>query len=258
VTRRSIILVACGVLTVLVGVAVALIGGSDRNNSASASTAPVLVAKEPIAEGAEGTDVTADGLVTVEQVPTSERQLGALTDPSQLDGRTFDAAVASGSQVLTNDLVPQATNATAGPVDVPKGTEAVAVEVPFVPGGAGFAAPGDRVNVFALLDDAGPALTGDPAAAGAGPATVSVLTDVEVLQVSTASGSGSTGTSTSSGSSSTTPKQVTYLLAVPVDRVEALVQAAGFHRLWVSLPADGAVARPGGVAGDGQLVEAGR
>ena len=267
-TRRSIILVACGVLAVLVGLTVAVLGQSDRESAASEVMAPVLVASGPIAVGTEGTD--ASGLVTVQQVAIDERSPGAFTDPTQLVGRTFTTEVGSGQQVVAGALDAPALRETA--IEVPEGTEAVAIEVPFVPGGAGYASPGDAVNVFALIDDIGPDLAdpgADPAAAsGPAPGTVGVLSNVVVLDVSIevaprvaartdAVAATSTTTTTEPGAKTTAPTQVTYLLAVPVGQVADLVQAAGFHRLYVSIPAEGTAARPETVVTDTELVGAG-
>jgi len=192
VTRRSIILVVCGVLTVLVGIAVALLS-SDR--SAPASTASVEV----------------------------------------------DADSGSGSGSETTSGAPVAQAPSASRPDVPEGTEAVAVDASFVAGGAGFAAAGDRVNVFALVDE--------PVKS-----TVAVLSDVQVLEVS--SGAATSGSSSGGSSSGATPKQVTYVLAVPVDEVEGIVQAAGFNRLYITFPSEGDPPRPTSAVGSADAGDA--
>jgi hypothetical protein len=131
-------------------------------------------------------------------------------------------------------------------------------------------------DVFALLDSVDPALLDpaeDPAAADGAPvtATVSVLSNVVVLDVSVevaprvaartdavAATSSTTSTTTASGATAAPPSQVTYLLAVPIADVPDLLQAVGFHRLYVSIPAEGTVARPNASADDAQLVGGGR
>lgn len=267
-TRRSIILVSCGVLAVVVGLAVAVLGQSDRESAASEVTAPVLVASGVIPEGTEGAEAT--GLVTVEQVAVDQRSPGAFTDPTQLVGRTFTTEVGSGEQVVAGDVdAPALRDPT---IEVPEGTEAVAIEVPFVPGGAGYASPGDVVNVFALIDAIDPALVdpgADPATSGSSASgTVGVLANVVVLDVSAevaprvaartdAVAATSTTSTTAPGTKSTAPSTLTYLLAVPIDKVPDLVQAAGFHRLWVSIPAEGTAARPAARTSDAELVGAG-
>jgi hypothetical protein len=174
VTRRSIILVVCGVLTILVGIAVALLS-SDQ--SAPASSPAV-----------------------------------------EADAATGGGADAGASAAAPAD--PAADAPAPNRPEVPEGTEAVAIEAAYVAGGAGFAGAGDEVNVFALVD-------GPPSA------TVAVLSNVTVLEVS-----GTNSGASSGGSSASTPKQVTFVLAVPVDEVEAIVRAAGFNRLYVTVPSE--------------------
>jgi hypothetical protein len=134
------------------------------------------------------------------------------------------------------------------------------------------------VNVFALLDSVDPALVAPEADPGAEPAassaptsaTVSVLTNVVVLDVSVEvaprvaarsdaiAATSSTTTTTPTGAATVAPSQITYLLAVPIADVADLVQAAGFHRLYVSIPAEGTAPRPAAATDDAQLVGAGR
>jgi Flp pilus assembly protein CpaB len=183
VTRRSIILVACGVLTIVVGIAVALLS-SDQSAPANPTTV------EADADADAGTDTKVASGAPVAEAPAASRP------------------------------------------EVPEGTEAVAIDASFVAGGAGFAAAGDQVNVFALVDDSASA--------------VAVLSDVTVLEVSATTGA--SGTSSGSGTP-TTPKQITYVLAVPIDEVETLVRAAGFNRLYVTFPSEGSPPRPTAAVG---------
>ena len=251
--RRYLLILGLGIVVVLLGVGVLVVGtgGSDGGSD----QVDVLVATGPIAPGTDGATAVADGLVEVDTVSSDDREPGALADPAQLDGRTVTTAMAEGDQVLTTalDQAPLRTQT----IEVPDGTEAVAVDVPFTAGGAGYVAPGDRVDVMALLDDGGAV----PGASGS--ATVTVLQDVVVLDVSTevaprvASRSAGSGAATSTTVATASPSQLTYLLAVPTADVERLVQATGFHRLYVSLPADGAATTAPGVVGDAQLAGGG-
>jgi Flp pilus assembly protein CpaB len=111
---------------------------------------------------------------------------------------------------------------------------------------AGVVAPGDLVNVMALV-------AGD----GGGPpiprSTVTVVEGVEVLAVSNRVGSGS-----ASGASATAPPAtLVFVLAVPTDQVTRVVQAAGYHELYLSLPADGAPDRGAATVDDAALVGGG-
>jgi Flp pilus assembly protein CpaB len=70
-------------------------------------------------------------------------------------------------------------------VQVPEGKEAIAVDVPFVAGGAGYLAPGDLVNVYQVI----PSPVQDVAGGGnaqlpySTPRTQLLLTNVKVIDV---------------------------------------------------------------------------
>lgn len=257
-TRRSIILVSCGVVAVLVGLAVAFLGRSDDDSAAASAKVAVVVADAAIEAGTEGTDAAAQGLLVVKEVEAGDVRPGALRDPSQLAGRTFAVSVASGGQVLSSDLnTPALRDAS---IEVPEGTQAVAIEVPFINGAAGYAAPGDAVNVFTLLDPAdGPTVVTELS-------TVDVVSNVVVLDVSqqvaprVASQGGTAGATATptTQAAAANPTQLTYLLAVPTARVTSLVQAAAFHRLYISIPAKGTPPTPAGLISDADLAGGGR
>lgn len=101
---------------------------------------------------------------------------------------------------------------------VPKGKQAVAVEMPGVAGLAGYAQPGDTINIYATIKE------------GAGqnsntkiktPLSKLVLTGVKVLDVR-APAAGTAGTAT-------------YLLALDVFEAEKVIFYAKFESLWVAL-----------------------
>jgi Flp pilus assembly protein CpaB len=138
-------------------------------------------------------------------------------------------------------------------IEVPEGTEAVAIDVPYTAGGAGSILVGDEVNVLALVN----ALAVDLAPPA--PATVMVLERVEVLQTSLG-GSATTAEAenvTVTTRRSAAPSSITYVLAVPVDDVERVVQAAGFHRLYLTLPGADADERSPDPATDADLLGGG-
>ena len=89
---------------------------------------------------------------------------GAIGSLTQLDGATFTQNFAADQQI-TQLGVQLANNRT---FTIPEGFEAVAVQLEFVPGVAGYVSPGDRINLFGTV-------TGTPAEL--------VLTNVEVLDV---------------------------------------------------------------------------
>ena len=98
---------------------------------------------------------------------------------------------------------------------LPKGKQAVAVELPAVAGLAGYARPGDTINVYATIRN------DKPNGKLKVPLVKLVLTGVKVLDVrSPAAGTGGTAT---------------YLLALDVNEAEQVIFFAKYESLWVAL-----------------------
>lgn len=254
--RRPLVLAGCGIFVIIVGVVVLAL---SRDNDARVGEPPpatfrVVVAKQALKPNESGGDLASSGKVEVREVEAAKVAPGALTDLGQLAGRDLKVAIAEGQQVTVAALTRPPLRSSA--VTVPIGTEAVAITTPFTPGGAGYFAPGDRVNVLTMINGNG---NGD-VTAGAG-TTRLVAQHIEVLDVSAevpprVASVGPTTTildETTSTTAITGQASLTYLLAIPSDQVEKVVQAATFHQLYLSLPADGASPRPVGSANDGDL-----
>lgn len=252
--RRPLVLAGCGIFVIIVGVVVLAL---SRDNDARVGEPPpatvrVVVAKQALAANESGGDLASSGKVEVRELEAAKVAPGALTDLGQLAGRDLKVAIAEGQQVTVAALTRPPLRSSA--VTVPTGTEAVAITTPFTPGGAGYFAPGDRVNVLTMLDARGDATVG----AGT---TRLVAQRIEVLDVSAevpprVASVGPTTTirgDTTSTTAITGQASLTYLLAIPSDQVERVVQAAAFHQLYLSLPANGASPRPAGSASDADL-----
>jgi hypothetical protein len=97
---------------------------------------------------------------------------------------------------------------------IPEGKQAVAVQVPFVAGLAGYAKAGDTVNVYGNIEK-GPA---DPAP----PASKLILSGVQVLAVTGPGPGADTGNST-------------YLLALDANQAEQAIFFAHFESMWLTL-----------------------
>ncbi len=109
-------------------------------------------------------------------------------------------------------------------VKVPPGKEAVAIQVPTIPGLAGYAMVDDEVNVYGTFKER------QPISAAKGPPLAKlVLSGARVLAV-TAPPAGAEGGNT------------TYLLAVNPGDAERVIYLASFEGIWMSLSADGAPA----------------
>lgn len=118
-------------------------------------------------------------------------------------------------------------NAAAAPTTftIPQGKQAVAVQMPYISGLAGYAKGGDIVNVYGNLDEKG--IGADPA----GPATRLILSGVEVLAVTAPTPGAETGTAT-------------YLLALDTAQAEQVIFFAKFQSLWLSLVPKGQAPQP--------------
>ena len=125
--------------------------------------------------------------------------------------------------VVSNPAVP--TGATT--FTLPKGKQAVAIQLPSVAGLAGYARPGDTVNLYATIRNE------QPNGKLKEPLVKLVLSGVKVLDVR-GPVVGSDGPST-------------YLLALNVDEAEHVIFFAKYEALWVALtsPTQGPVSSVG-------------
>lgn len=120
-------------------------------------------------------------------------------------------SVAAGKVVVPAAGTPAVTTFT-----IPPGKQAVAVQVAYVAGLAGYAKPGDLVNVYATVEK------GQPNGETKPPLAKLVLPAVEVLAV--------TGPGPGVGAGNTT-----YLLALDASQAEQAIFFARFETLWMTL-----------------------
>lgn len=124
------------------------------------------------------------------------------------------AATTPGAEVRTVQVGPAGV-AGATSFSLPKGKQGVAIEVPSVPGLAGYAKAGDLVNIYATIRNEHPNTKLKE------PLTKLVLTGVKVLDVR-APAAGTAG-------------NATYLLALDVNEAERVIFFAKFESLWIAL-----------------------
>ena len=136
------------------------------------------------------------------------------------DGGKVAASNAPAAQPVAQRAAPQQSVPA---FKIPDGKEAVAVQLPGVPGVAGYVKPGNRVNVYGTFKTS--QVNGAPKA----PAAKLILKNVEVLNV-TAPAAGVEG------------GNATYLLALSPDDAERVIYMASFESMWLSLVRDGAPA----------------
>lgn len=228
-------MIGIGVIVFVIGVAVvALILRSDDSSSSSsaADEGPqrVLVVDQAIPAGTTGDEVVAFGWAKVDEVKPEEKAPDALTSLAQLPGQVFTVTVPEGQQIRSAQVRSQ--NLRAGSLEVPAGMEALAVDVPFVPGGAGYVGAGDLVNVYGVY--------------GAGvvnaPKVQRLLANVMVLDVSV---------EVAPRVASDDPEAaragggvITYLLAVDANAAEKAIFTDEFGSLYLTLSADDLVPVP--------------
>lgn len=231
--RRSNLLVILGIAFFLVGgVIVFLLTDEDDDDGAAGDVQPVtvVVANNDVAAGTLADDlIEQDGLRTVEIAP-AQLTPGAVQSVNQLAGATFIQGFAKDQQITTAGLQLQSRT-----FEVPEGFEAVAVQIDFVPGAAGYVSPGDLVNLYGVFNTP----SGDRPA----PRAELLLTNVEVLDVDlTIPPRRGTATQAADGSTSSPQRAsgsaVTYLLAVRTDDAEKVIYQTEFERLYATLPAD--------------------
>jgi Flp pilus assembly protein CpaB len=220
--RTPNVLVAIGMLAFLIGAG--LVVGTMRSHDSGPSAArasSVLVATATIPAGTSGEDLVTKKLVTSRDVGREARAADAVSSTAELTGRTFNVEVAPGEQVRTSQLRPQTLRASA--IAIPVGKQGVAVQLPFVAGGAGYVAAGDRVNVYGNV----------PGTTEISPVTKLVLANVQVLDVST-----EVAPRVAGGEERPIGTTVTYLLALDANQAEQVIYLTSNAQLWLAL-ADG-------------------
>jgi len=220
--KRSNMLVILGLVVFIVGAAATyLVVRTDEDETPlpGSGRAAVLVAAQEIPAGTTGADAVNNGLIKTKTVVESAKPQSALTDPSQLVGRTAVLGVAAG-QIITAEQFAQAQTRI-GTLKIPEGKTALAVQLGQVPGIAGFAGAGDRINVYGMVK-ASPDNKGLPAAH-------LVLQNTEVLNVNGATLTTNPGQPTGQG--------LIYLLAVSPGEAERLIYLTTFEQLYFSLVA---------------------
>jgi Flp pilus assembly protein CpaB len=225
------------------GIIVYVLTNDSGGNSHSASApVTVIVGTQDIPAGSLAKDLLAKNALREEQVAPGQLVAGAVQSLNQLQGATFISGFAKGQQITTAGL--QLVNRR---YKLPTGYEAVAVNLPFVDGDAGYVNVGDQINLYGVIGQTqnirGATL----------PRAQLLLSDVRVLDVSQAIAAN--GAQAADGTVRATSASVTYLLALKTSDVEKVVFAQKFESLYASLtdgtsPAAGPTA---GVGGDNIL-----
>lgn len=252
-------------LLILVGIAVFVLGGALvfvalRNNDtggtakASATKVSVVVATQDLKPGALGDDLLSADNVTVQQVPVSDRRANAVTSTAALSGEILISGVKKGDQLTTGNLRTQSVRAQS--ITIPAGKQAVAVTLGFTPAAAAYAAPGDEVNIYAVVR------VGDPGAPPDAPYTHMLVSNVQVLDVSqqvapqasdvTTAADSSTAKSPSSANR-TGAGSITYLLALNPTDASRVIFTSEMNELYFTVVRHGDPASSAGATNYGNV-----
>lgn len=248
--RRSNLLVVAGIAFFVVGVVIVALLSRDSGNGSSraAGTVDVLVAKEDIAAGTNGDDVTAK--VEVRRINAADRQPDALSTPSQLSNTIFKLKFSKGEQIRSGGVQVRSISPS---IQVPAGKEAIAIDVPFVAGGAGYLAPGDLVNVYEVIPAPVQNVGGGTAELPySTPRAQLLLTNVKVIDVQqqvASLGGGTTPTTNQTGIVSrpnSTADHLTVLLALDATDAEKAIFGSTANGINLYLTRVGDNAAPAG------------
>jgi Flp pilus assembly protein CpaB len=230
--KRSNLIVTLGLAVFIVGAAATylVVRNSDDGVSASpgAGRVSVLVADKPIAAGTTGAAAVSGGFVKAKTIDAAAKPATALTDMSQLAGKTVTLGVSEGA-ILTSDQF-QTAQTRIGTLKIPDGKTALAIQLANVPGVAGFAGAGDRINIYGVVKAGS-----DPKLPQGG--THLIMQNTEVLNVNGASLAATQGQPEGTG--------LLYLLAVTPVEAERLIYLSTFESLYFSLVSKDAPPVPG-------------
>lgn len=251
--RRSNLMVLLGIAFFIVGLGTVFVVTNDDDDgggsSAAAQNVPVVVASRNIEAGALGDELVDEKAVRVIEVASNQVVPGAVGSLTQLQGARFILGFAKDQQLTLAGM--QTVTAS---VAVPKGFEAVAVQLEFVSGAAGYVRAGDRINLYGVLREA------SSGQGRGGPRAELMLTNVEVLDVNIdipSRRSTASADPTQPAAARVGGNPITFLLALRTDDIEKVVYTTEFQSLYATLVAkDAPPAGPtGGRDGDNILDE---
>lgn len=212
--KRSNLIVALGLAVFVVGAAATYLVMKDDEKSQAAPPAnanSVLYATAAIPAGTAGSTALQQGMVKTKTVDAGGVPPGAMTDPSQLVGKTAVTSIPEGS-ILTAEHFPQ-PQTSIGTLQIPEGKTALALQLGYIPGVAGFVRAGDKIDIFGVNK------------AGGQEKAQLVMQNTEVLSVS------------SPAVAAGQPADISpiFLLAVTPPEAEKLVYLSTFQGLYFSL-----------------------
>lgn len=153
-SRRGTLLLGAGAAILAAILLIVYLNRYRSSLKGSNEATPVLVAKLFIQKGTPGNLVGSQRHYQVASVPKKELRDGALTDATALRGLVATHDIYQGQQLTVADFAPTAPDALQNKLI----GKARAISVPFDPphGMMGQLSPGDHVDVYAIMNQAGP------------------------------------------------------------------------------------------------------
>jgi pilus assembly protein CpaB len=152
---RGLTVVMAFLLAIGATIAVYLYVQSVRDDAKGKATdmATVIVSKQDIPAQTSLDSMISAGAFTILQIPADAVVNGAVTDVSQLQGKSTAFPILQGEQITTARLQGSSTQVQGGVLGIPAGHKAVTIplEVPQAVGGAVQA--GDHITLYATFDD---------------------------------------------------------------------------------------------------------
>jgi Flp pilus assembly protein CpaB len=222
VRQRSNLIVVLGAAVFVLGVAATFLILRDDNSSTTGgggAKVAVLYAKANIPAGTSGSAAFSGGLIETRQVSASTRPPGALTLPAELTGKSSARGIPAGQPLTVDQFITPQTVIGGTIRPIPAGKQAIAVQLAKVPGVAGFAGAGDKVDIYAVAKT-----PPDPRTAVQ---VNMVMQQIEVLSVN--------GTTLAAAPGQPGGEGLVFLLAVSPEQAARLVYLTNFETLYFSL-----------------------
>lgn len=230
-----------GLASFVLGLVAVYLFTKDEEGTAASDSVEILIAKGDLEAGTPGSEIQAQQLYSIERVNRADVTIDNVLAPSQLSNTVLTLSFADGEPLRQSGLRSLGTVTQAV---IPEGFEAVTITTDFVAGGASTIAPGNRVNLYVLLDpETGVAQvspTGELVAAEPlpyeTPRAELLLANVEVLDVQTGTPPLQVGSDpeATQGTNTGTPTSLIFVLAVDTLDAEKLIFASSEAELYVS------------------------
>lgn len=224
-TRRSVLLLLATLVAVIgTGLVAVYVRSADNRAAEEFETQPVLRAVQIIEPGETIESITSNAKLKIEQVPANQVLDGALRSTDALEGLVATQRIYPKEQIIAGKFGGVASGPT---LAIPKGMQAISVELTDPGRVAGFVNPGSEVAIYHLQLPADTSVGGD-SGVGTGAPKIPVTIDgrvkmllKRVLVLGVGSTSSITTTTTATDGQEVTSEVPKTLLTVAVSQADA-------------------------------------